>query len=209
MAKRLERDLTSLEYIVLGLISIEPQTGYSIVTFFDGDVSSWSASPGSIYPMLKRLEKQEIIAGELEMTHETRPRKMYTLTALGASLLDDWLRQRPNMRPFYQERELAMWRFQFMERRLPLTEVIHWLKDYLATVQMTDAHRQIYHDGVMSALDDEGVDSVYRQLVLESSLMEINSMRTWLEMSISRLTTFAKRTGEFDAVPVDADDKSD
>ena len=207
MANKPDRDLTSLEYIVLGLISIEPQTGYSIVTFFDGDVSSWSASPGSIYPMLKRLEKQSIIAGELEVTHETRSRKVYTLTQLGEDLLDEWLQQQPSMRPFYQERELAMWRFQFMERRLPLTEVIQWLKDYLATVQMTDAHREIYHDGVMNVLEDEGVGSVYRQLVLESSLMEINSMRTWLEMSISRLTMFARRTGEYDVVSTeDTDD---
>jgi len=207
MANKPDRDLTSLEYIVLGLISIEPQSGYSIVTFFDGNVSSWSASPGSIYPMLKRLEKQSIIAGELEMTHETRPRKVYTLTQLGEDLLDEWLQQPPNMQPFYQERELAMWRFQFMERRLPLKEVIQWLKDYLATVKMTDGQWEIYHDGVMSALEDEGVGSVYRQLVLESSLMGINSMRTWLEMAISRLTMFARRTGEYDAVSTeDADD---
>lgn len=200
MVKQLDRGLTPLEYLVLGLISVEPQSGYSIVTFFDGGVSSWSASPGSIYPMLKRLEKQDIINGALEMEYETRPRKVYTLTPLGETLLDDWLRQQPKMRPFYQERELAMWRFQFMERRLPLKEVIQWLTDYLSVLNLTDAHQDVYHAGVMDALEADEVGNVYRQLVLESSFMEINSMRTWLQMSISRLTAFAHRTGEFDAV---------
>ncbi|MEO1443748.1 MAG: PadR family transcriptional regulator, partial [Chloroflexota bacterium] len=82
------RELTTLEYIVLGLISIEPQTGYSIVNYFDEDsYNSWSASPGSVYPMLKRLEKQGMIEGELDIEHETRPRKVYTLTEDGEDSL--------------------------------------------------------------------------------------------------------------------------
>src|SRR5262245_34359669 len=95
-----KRGLTALEYVVLGLVGMEPQSGYSIVNYFEEGMYSWSASPGSIYPMLKRLEQQGIIDGELIMEHETRPRKIYRLSALGESLLDDWLREVPKMRPF-------------------------------------------------------------------------------------------------------------
>ena len=90
-----KRDLTALEYIVLGLVSLQPQSGYSITSFFEDGSYSWSASPGSIYPMLKRLEDGGMILGELEMEYETRPRKVYTLTESGGKRLDEWLTDTP------------------------------------------------------------------------------------------------------------------
>lgn len=200
MSEKNSRDLTSLEYVVIGLIGMEPQSGYSIVSYFDEGMYSWSASPGSIYPILKRLEKQGIITGQLEMEYETRPRKVYTLTSLGEKLLDDWLREVPKVRPFYEQREMALLRFQFMESRLKLPEVIQWLENYLDVIRVTDAHRQVVHAGVLAAMDEYGLGSVHKQLVLEATIMEINAMRTWLEMSIARLRAIAIQTGEFKSI---------
>ncbi len=50
------------------------------------------------------------------MEYETRPRKVYRLTQLGEGLLDAWLRLVPRMRPYYQEREIAMWRYPLRGR---------------------------------------------------------------------------------------------
>lgn len=204
MANNLDRDLTILEYIVLGLISIEPQSGYSIVTYFEGGATSWSAGPGSIYPMLKRLEKQTIIEGELEMEYETRPRKVYRLTQLGEDLLDEWLRQVPKMRPYYQEREIAMWRFQFMERRFTVQEVLDWLQNYLDAVRAGDVASRHYHEGTLAAMKELGETSTVRQLVVEAGIMEMNSVRTWLEMAVSRLSAVAQQTGEYEVILADA-----
>src|SRR5574341_75998 len=96
---KMERELSTLEYVVLGLISMEAQSGYTIINYFEDGAYSWSASPGSVYPLLKRLEKGGIIAGELDMTLETRPRKMYVLTPFGEELLDEWLRIPPEPAP--------------------------------------------------------------------------------------------------------------
>ncbi|MEJ2364796.1 MAG: PAS domain S-box protein, partial [Deltaproteobacteria bacterium] len=41
----------------MGLISMEPQSGYSIISTFESGRYRWSGSPGSVYPILKRLEK--------------------------------------------------------------------------------------------------------------------------------------------------------
>lgn len=203
-----ERVLTSLEYLVLGLMSIEPQSGYSIINYFDEGSYSWNASPGSVYPMLKRLEKQGIIEGELEMTHETRPRKVYRLTALGEQFLDAWLRETPQMRPFYEQREMAMWRFEFMERRLTVGEILRWVSNYLDQVRVVDAHREIYHSGVLAAMEEYGLKSVHKQLLLESYLLDLNALRTWLEMARSRLEALARATGEFpSASPTSGEDQ--
>jgi DNA-binding PadR family transcriptional regulator len=198
-----QRSLTTLEYIVLGLIGIEPQSGYSIINYFEEGNYSWSASPGSIYPILKRLEKSGVIESELEIETETRQRRMYRLTALGETLLDNWLREIPKMRPFYEQRELAMLRFQFMETRFNLNQIIEWLNGYLDTVRLTDAHRQSYQHALIDALNETGKASLHRQLSLEASLMELNTLRTWLEMARARLMAVGVQTGEFRMVKLD------
>ena len=186
------RELTMLEYIVLGLISMEPQSGYSIVSCFDEDsYNSWSASPGSVYPMLKRLEKQGVILGELDVEHKTRPRKMYTLTETGEASLDVWLGEVPKMRPFYEQRELAMMRFQFMEKRLSREQVLAWLGAYLDAIQYATSGSSIYQEGISKAMKEHGTVSIHSQLVMEGYMLELNALRTWLEMAIARLSMTA------------------
>jgi DNA-binding PadR family transcriptional regulator len=194
MAEKQQRELTSLEYVVLGLLTIQPQSGYDIINYFSpAGVHSWSASPGSIYPMLKRLEKQRIIEGELETERELRPRKIYHLSALGEQLLNDWLRDVPEILPLYEQREMAMWRFQFMEGRLTTPEIIRWLDDYLDALRIYDVGRRYWSDATREAMAEHGQESLHRQLILEGTLMEINSLRTWLEMARARII---RTTGE-------------
>jgi DNA-binding PadR family transcriptional regulator len=184
-----KRDLTTLEYVVMGMMGMKPQSGYDIVSSFEDGSYSWSASPGSIYPMLKRLEAQGMITGELDMGHETRPRKLYTLTSDGEAALDDWLRETPQMRPFYQEREIALLRFQFMEHRLPLAEIVRWIDNYLDAVRYATAVSQAYIEPINKAMrEDATTFSLHSQLLMDIYVMEINSLRTWLEMARTRLT---------------------
>lgn len=200
--QRPQRDLTSLEYIVMGLLSMEAQSGYDIINYFETGQYSWSASPGSIYPMLKRLEKSGVIEGTLQVESETRQRKIYHLTALGNQLLDDWLREIPKMRPFYQERELAMLRFQFMENRFTIAQTVEWLDGYLDTVRLTDAHRQSYQEALIEALETSGKGSLHRQLLMEATMMELNMLTTWLQLARARLMAVGVQTGEFRAVKI-------
>jgi len=198
---RTGRELTLLEYIVLGLISLEPQSGYSIINFFSPDNTySWNASPGSIYPILKRLEQQDIILGELMMEHESRPRKLYTLSPLGGDLLDSWLREVPKLLPINEQREIAMWRFQFMEGRLSKREIIKWLDEYLDAIRIYDAGRQFAVQGTLTQMAAVGQMSLHRQLIMEAGLMELNTLRTWVEMARTRILTIAHQTGEFQSL---------
>ncbi len=190
----MERELTTLEYIVLGLVSIEPQSGYSIISYFETDAHSWSASPGSVYPILKRLEKQEFIAGDLEMEYETRPRKVYTLTQLGEETLDGWLRQVPQVLPMYEQREIGIWRFRFMEGRLSAKEILQWLDDCMDVIQVYDYGRKLFIEGIEKALaEQENQPSIHTQLILEQTIMEINMHLTWLQMAKARIEMQARQ----------------
>jgi len=181
MAEKSERDLTDLEYAVLGFISFEPQSGYSLISHFEVSMSiRWSASPGSIYPMLKRLEKSGYIAGELDVVHETRPRKMYELTPKGQEVLDAWMRAVPTNQNVAEGRDVMMLKFLFAERRLNWDEVLGWLDRYEAAI---DGYEKIFN--VNRPRDIEW--STHQMLVVEMSLMEINMQRNWVQIARHRL----------------------
>ncbi|MBZ0308665.1 MAG: PadR family transcriptional regulator [Anaerolineae bacterium] len=183
-----QRDLTTLEYYVLGLISVEPQSGYSIITYFEMDWYRWrgSSSPGSIYPILKRLESQGIIDGELETIHETRPRKVYTLTPLGEELLNVWLRTPVTKDEAAEERATLMMKFLFAEKRLSREEVLAWLQGYEEATAHYITLLQVNRNPMAT-----GVWSTHQQLILEATLMELNMQRTWIQMARQRLLAFS------------------
>ncbi len=188
MTNEVTRTLTTLEYVVLGLISVEPQSGYSLITFLESGVYRWSASPGSIYPMLKRLEQHEIIAGQLEMQYETRPRKMYTLTARGESLLDSWLRAPLTNREVGQERDIMLLKFLFAERRLSRDEVLAWLDGYEKATDTYIAMSNMQRDPTLAEW------SLHQRLLIEASLMELEMQRAWIQRARQRVQA-ATRTG--------------
>lgn len=79
-----------INYVILGLLSHEPLTGYEIKKRIDNSLSFfWSGSYGSIYPTLDTLEKD----GCVEKKEETsgRGKIIYSITEKGRKLLREWL----------------------------------------------------------------------------------------------------------------------
>lgn len=178
----IERGLTDLEYAVLGLISVEPQSGYSIINAFELSPSiRWSASPGSIYPMLKRLEKAGYIDGEIQPVHETRPRKMYRLTPKGEAVFDEWIRETPTNLEVTERRDVMMLKFLFAEKRLTPAEVNAWLDHYDAAITNYLKMFQFSRHPSMAEW------SVHQLLIVEMSMMEVAMLRQWIQLARERL----------------------
>jgi PadR family transcriptional regulator PadR len=79
--------------IVIGVLSqlFEPQYGYSLVPVLEE--KGVPVDPGTLYPLLRRLEKQELLESKWD-TDEARPRKYYLLSPFGrevyAELCREW-----------------------------------------------------------------------------------------------------------------------
>lgn len=79
--------------IIIGVLSqlFEPQYGYSLVSSLEE--KGLSIDPGTLYPLLRRLEKQEILDSKWD-TNEARPRKYYLLSPAGKEiyrqLCEEW-----------------------------------------------------------------------------------------------------------------------
>lgn len=62
-----------------------PQYGYSLVQLLEE--SSVSIEQSTLYPLLRRLEKQELVESNWDTT-ESRPRKYYVLSDYGIQILE-------------------------------------------------------------------------------------------------------------------------
>ena len=81
----------ALEFIVLLIIKSEDQYGYSLVQKITPRIK---ISEGTVYPLLRRLVKEEYLTTYYEASTEGPARKYYRITELGnerlESLLKEW-----------------------------------------------------------------------------------------------------------------------
>ena len=86
--------------IIIGVLSqlSVPQYGYSLVPVLEE--KGVAVDPGTLYPLLRRLEKQELLESKWD-TQEARPRKYYLLSPFGkevyAGLCLEWRKLNASM----------------------------------------------------------------------------------------------------------------
>jgi PadR family transcriptional regulator, regulatory protein AphA len=113
-------ELTPTGRVILGMLALGKTTGYDIKQFVDKSTRHfWAASYGQIYPELKRLEDQGLVAGRSEPTGG-RARTTYALTDAGRRALRAWLES--DAEPIEELRDEGMLKLFFSdvlpERRL-------------------------------------------------------------------------------------------
>ena len=82
-------------YVLLGLLSQEPRTGYDIKTHLDQPwIDFWNESYGQIYPHLKALLRDGCATMAIDRSGEGggAPKKIYTITEEGEEELVRWMR---------------------------------------------------------------------------------------------------------------------
>src|SRR5918994_5926475 len=88
----------TLHMLILKTLTLEPMHGYGIGIRLD-QISRgvFQVNAGSLFPALRRLERDGLIAGEWQVTENNRRAKYYTLTAQGRAMLKrqtrDWEQQ--------------------------------------------------------------------------------------------------------------------
>jgi DNA-binding PadR family transcriptional regulator len=120
--------VTTLGYALLGLIRAEARTGYALRMVFETTpMGSYSSSPGSIYPALKSLEKQGLVAAEA-----TGKRKsIIHITPDGRRIFDAWLTA-----PMGTEEsvETALLRFAFLHDHPDRQVTLEFLTTFIAAM---------------------------------------------------------------------------
>jgi len=117
-------ELSPTAYVILGMVSKEPRSGYEIKAVVDQTTRFfWTASYGQIYPELKRLSEAGLVSG-VDSPTGGRKRTVYEITADGEDELKGWLRQPPRT---YEMREEGLLKL-FFAGALPRQEAAEILR---------------------------------------------------------------------------------
>lgn len=80
------------KYILLGLLSHEPMSGYDMKKRIDGMISPfWIVGYGQIYPTLNVLEEEGLVEKTMSETSKGPTRNVYAITSTGLVQLEKWL----------------------------------------------------------------------------------------------------------------------
>src|SRR5258708_39344196 len=137
-----QRDLTTMEYVILGLLSAAPQSGYTLIHTMEMTESRWRVSSGAIYPALKRLEHRGLIAGEIAPSDNIRQRKVYHVTGGGEAQLNTWV---SITSVDLNDREIPLIKFLFAEQRMSREQVLQWLDSYEQCMNAYEFTHQAWH----------------------------------------------------------------
>jgi PadR family transcriptional regulator AphA len=99
--------ISTLGYALLTLLAREPLSGYDLAQRMKRPLGFfWQAQHSQIYPELADLEEQGCILHQVVMQEDRPPKKLYTITGAGRTILKAWVTQPPAPPP--QRNELLL-----------------------------------------------------------------------------------------------------
>ncbi|MGV8873450.1 MAG: PadR family transcriptional regulator [Rhodococcus sp. (in: high G+C Gram-positive bacteria)] len=83
----------SLRFALLAMLTAGPLTGYDAAKRFSGTVGNvWHAPDSQIYPELKRMEVDSLVAGEQVRWGPRSTKTRYRITDTGVAAFRDWMK---------------------------------------------------------------------------------------------------------------------
>ena len=176
-----ERDsTTTLAFALLGLIAQKPCSGYDLRKFFSSSpMTSFSDSPGAIYPALRRLERRGLIRGQIEKGSGRRQRKLFQLTARGRAEFRRW-QLRPVARDDVVHRaEELMLRFAFMDENVGRGASLRFLTAFHKELASYIPGLRVYLKSNHQQMPLSG------RLALESGILGYETLLRWCKAAIT------------------------
>lgn len=180
--------LTSFEHVLLGMIFMQPASGYDLKRrFATSPMGVYQPSSGALYPALARLERRGLLrSAALRPAAGGRPRRVYELTPEGRQAHLGWVREPVRPETVAQDLGLHLLRFVLMADVLPTDEVLGFVASLRAALA-----------GFVAGLEQAsaGADvkaNVAARLAVEHGLAVYRASLAWTEQAIS---TLASNTG--------------
>ncbi|MGB2694782.1 MAG: PadR family transcriptional regulator [Dehalococcoidia bacterium] len=174
----------SLRFVLMGLLSEQPDTGYGLKRRLRVGLSHiWEAPLQQIYSELAHLHADGCLGIDLVDQAHRLPKKVYSVTDDGRRELISWLR-RPDDGPVHRD-QLLMKLYLFP--RVGGSEVAAALRDRL---KVLDAEISQVGRRLRELKDGPSDISIGYRLSLEGALSFADAWRSWCERALEEVAAF-------------------
>lgn len=169
-----------LGFALLGLLHEQPMSGYDLRKVFASTaMGSFSDSPGAIYPALGRLEKRGLVKGTVEESTSLRKRRVFKVTAKGATALKAWLKRPVTQDDVMRRIGELMLRFAFMDEALGAERTTEFLREYAERLSEYLPGLKEFHKAEADKMPLSG------RLAFESGIEEYEVRLKWARSSLA------------------------
>lgn len=172
---------TKLSYAILGLLQ-QPMTGYRLRKIFETTpMGNHSSGPGTIYPALKRLQKNGLIEQVDDPAMPDRPKKVFQLTGEGRRVLIDWLHKPIEQEDIPHNLADLLLRFSFMEPHVDGDTVTAFLTSLKTALEAYTAS--------MAAFLETSADGIplHGRLSIENGIEAYRAQSRWAEYALEKI----------------------
>ncbi len=171
--------ISKLGYALLGLLLPQPSSGYTLRKIFSSTaMTTYSDSPGAIYPALQRLQQQGLIRGTIEESAGLRRRQIFRLTPNGLAALKKWI-GRPLVRAdVIRGLDEVMLRFAFSGQAVGTPASVRLLKSL--AIELT-----AYIPALREQLRAQKVMPTSGRLALESGIRSYECLLEWTKDALA------------------------
>ena len=167
-------------FIILGLLGIEPMSGYDIKKWVDMSFRYfWEIGYGQIYPTLRRLEEEGLVTMKIDHEQGGPEKKIYTISDSGVEVLRKWL-----FSPEQKEHEILLKLF-FGDKLSPqvLKEKVIAFRD-----QMGENFAAIQEvEKFIGSLPESYAPKPYFRMVSSCGLSAYETQVKWAESTLASL----------------------
>ena len=174
-------------YAILGALTLKPMSGYDFKRFADESVAHfWAESYGQIYPILKQLAAEGLIAPATRKRSGPRERIAYTITDRGRQVLRQWLTEPAE----HQIGRIEILLKLFFARNAPPGHAVRLVEEFrgdclekLGVYDATEAAIRGEHEG--------HADLPYWLMTLSYGRHVSNALVAWADETIAELKRLA------------------
>jgi PadR family transcriptional regulator AphA len=178
-----ERQLTAFEHILLGMICMEPSSGYDLKRIFAATpMGVYQPSSGALYPALRRLEDRGLVRPQAPADESARQRRVYGPTEAGHEAHLGWLQTPVEAANVPRDLGLHLVRFVMMEHEVPPAAVLGFLRSLEAALAAFTAELERH-----MAAGDPG--QRHPGLAVEHGLAVHQASLRWVRDTIAQLGT--------------------
>ncbi|TDQ41617.1 PadR family transcriptional regulator [Aureibacillus halotolerans] len=180
----------SLRYAILGLLSKEPATGYSVTREFKYRITHfWSAHHTQIYRELVKMEAEGLVRSKTIRQSDFPDKKVYAVEEKGMTLLLHWLLQTPEKKETLSMKDPRLLRVSLLHL-IDIDQSMAYLASYRDQHKSAQKEIKEWQSVHLESLNNEQFGEY---LTSEFAIRYMEMWSDWCEWATSVLKEYKKK----------------